>query len=85
MVQYGFHPPLTLSTPTRDVLDFVFAPPELRCVTCPFPSRQVGNNIRLARCLSSPRGLYNRHMTHGVNWLQNLKTINSEQSAFIFF
>ncbi|KAF8908927.1 hypothetical protein CPB84DRAFT_1703318 [Gymnopilus junonius] len=28
MVRYGFYPPLTLSTPTRDVLRFVFAPPD---------------------------------------------------------
>ncbi|KAF8194249.1 hypothetical protein BJ912DRAFT_1021497 [Pholiota molesta] len=28
MVRYGFCPPLTLSTPTRDVLCFVFAPPD---------------------------------------------------------
>ncbi|KAF8964208.1 hypothetical protein BDZ97DRAFT_1919159 [Flammula alnicola] len=28
MVRYGFCPPLTLSTPTRDVLYFVFAPPD---------------------------------------------------------
>ncbi|KAJ3517439.1 hypothetical protein NLJ89_g492 [Agrocybe chaxingu] len=28
MVRYGFCPPLTTSTPTRDVLTFVFAPPD---------------------------------------------------------
>uniref|UniRef100_A0A8H8CMA0 Zn(2)-C6 fungal-type domain-containing protein n=1 Tax=Psilocybe cubensis TaxID=181762 RepID=A0A8H8CMA0_PSICU len=28
MVRYGFFPPLTLSTPTHDVLKFVFAPPD---------------------------------------------------------
>ncbi|PPQ89644.1 hypothetical protein CVT25_013831 [Psilocybe cyanescens] len=28
MVRYGFCPPLTLSTPTHDVLTFVFAPPD---------------------------------------------------------
>ncbi|KAF9565678.1 hypothetical protein CPC08DRAFT_153221 [Agrocybe pediades] len=28
MVRYGFHPPLTLATPTHEVLTFVFAPPD---------------------------------------------------------
>ncbi|EDR13813.1 uncharacterized protein LACBIDRAFT_309226 [Laccaria bicolor S238N-H82] len=28
MVRYGFYPPITLSTPTREVLSFVFAPPD---------------------------------------------------------
>lgn len=28
VVRYGLHPGITLNTPTRDVLGFVFAPPE---------------------------------------------------------
>jgi hypothetical protein len=28
MVRYGFCPPITISTPTREVLCFVFAPPD---------------------------------------------------------
>ena len=28
MVRYGFFPPITISTPTREVLCFVFAPPD---------------------------------------------------------
>lgn len=28
VVKYGFYPPITLDTPTRDVLSYLFAPPE---------------------------------------------------------
>jgi hypothetical protein len=28
LVKYGFYPPITLKTPTREVLSYVFAPPE---------------------------------------------------------
>ena len=27
-VRFGFYPPITLATPTRDVLAYIFAPPE---------------------------------------------------------
>ncbi|KAM6494197.1 hypothetical protein JOM56_010558 [Amanita muscaria] len=36
LVRYGFHPPITLATPTRDVLSFVFSPPDNVGNTSPY-------------------------------------------------
>lgn len=38
LVRYGLHPGITLSTPTRDVLKFIFAPPENTNEPTPYTS-----------------------------------------------
>ncbi|KAJ7254354.1 hypothetical protein B0H12DRAFT_1233393 [Mycena haematopus] len=36
LVKYGFYPPITLKTPTREVLSYVFAPPENASAQAPY-------------------------------------------------
>ncbi|KAJ6508924.1 hypothetical protein C8R45DRAFT_1208509 [Mycena sanguinolenta] len=36
LVKYGFYPPITLKTPTREVLSYVFAPPENASPQAPY-------------------------------------------------
>ncbi|KAF7346193.1 hypothetical protein MSAN_01846200 [Mycena sanguinolenta] len=36
LVKYGFYPPITLKTPTREVLSYVFAPPENASLQTPY-------------------------------------------------
>ncbi|KAK2465221.1 hypothetical protein APHAL10511_002575 [Amanita phalloides] len=41
MVKFGFHPAITISTPTLDVLSFVFAPPDNGSDSSTFPTSRL--------------------------------------------
>ncbi|KAF7314275.1 hypothetical protein MKEN_00900100 [Mycena kentingensis (nom. inval.)] len=55
LVKYGFYPPITLKTPTREVLTYVFAPPE---------------NAKSARLLCTARNVPDLHSSPPSSYAQ---------------
>lgn len=73
LVKYGFYPPITLKTPTREVLSYVFAPPEDARFAPLCPSGRSRSPFALAPRQSGLRGVSLR-----LSW----KTKRSEQSTY---
>ncbi|KAM6489046.1 hypothetical protein JOM56_015458 [Amanita muscaria] len=76
LVRYGFHPAITLATPTRDVLSFVFAPPDnVGCVenTSPY-------------CSDRPKSFYNA-WDENIHKLEdsNFKAAFAQDLVEVFF